>query len=243
MAEDVEAVKEQNELHTTVHHRGSHDIVVTCSPPMNENGNTGEMAEISRHGHRLSNDTGASPSNRGIHRQQSDTVDAGGRRRIARMLTKVGNTFGTASPNRFDDSEFKRGKALDFPEIPGEEGRNSALGHIRDIYNLPRDADGNATPDRRSRAGSFTGSVSSGIGVASSSRPRPDLHLTTSGGTDRLEVPSPVHLSGARNPHLHSTASFTVPPSPSSPAVVVSSDNDVQHSLDVPKVKTPQDPG
>jgi hypothetical protein len=48
--------------------------------------------------------------------------------------------------NRFDDSEFRHGKALDFPEIPGESQRNPVLSQIRMQYNKYRDADGNATP-------------------------------------------------------------------------------------------------
>ena len=53
--------------------------------------------------------------------------DAGNRRKVAKALSTVANYLGTASEGQFDDSEFKRGKALDFPEIPGEEGRNSEL--------------------------------------------------------------------------------------------------------------------
>lgn len=54
-------------------------------------------------------------------------VDAGGRRKFAKVLTRIGNYVGTAAQKRFDDSEFKHGKAVDFPEIPGEQHRNSAL--------------------------------------------------------------------------------------------------------------------
>ncbi|RDL29812.1 uncharacterized protein BP5553_10677 [Venustampulla echinocandica] len=93
--------------------------------------------------------------------------DAGNRRRVANVLTTIGNHLGTAAHNQFDDSEFKRGKAVDFPEIPGEEHRNHALRQIRDQYNPSRDADGNATPTLRehpSRPGS-TRSVASGRSV------------------------------------------------------------------------------
>lgn len=58
---------------------------------------------------------------------RSGVSDAGNRRKVAKALSTIGNYLGNAAEDRFDDSEFKRGKALDFPEIPGEEGRNSAL--------------------------------------------------------------------------------------------------------------------
>ncbi|PQE32241.1 transferase family III protein [Rutstroemia sp. NJR-2017a WRK4] len=78
------------------------------------------------------------------------------RRAIARVLTTVGNYVGNAAQARFDDSEFKKGKAVDFPEIPGEHYRNLKLPQIREIYN------GNVTPALRpSRAPSFAGSITS----------------------------------------------------------------------------------
>lgn len=101
---------------------------------------------------------------------QTKQSDAGKRRAVANMLMSVGNYIGTAAPNRFDDSEFKHGKALDFPEIPGEEHRNSALPKIRDRYNQSRDMDSNVTPLPRelsSRPGSFVGSVVSGRDIES----------------------------------------------------------------------------
>jgi hypothetical protein len=59
--------------------------------------------------------------------QRSWTTDVGGRRKAARSLSKISQYLSNAAPDRFDDSEFKTGKAVDFPEIPGEERRNIAL--------------------------------------------------------------------------------------------------------------------
>lgn len=93
--------------------------------------------------------------------------DAGGRRKMARMIKNMGRYMGTPAPDLFDDSEFKRGRAQDFPEIPGEATRNPDLGQIRQQYNPPRDDSeeeaAGAAPLRRSRsrAGSFT-SVAAG---------------------------------------------------------------------------------
>lgn len=101
------------------------------------------------------------------------TADVGNRRKVANALLTIGNYLGTAAHDRFDDSEFKHGKAVDFPEIPGEEQRNSALTQIRDRYNQHRETDGDASSmfhERPSRAGSFAGSISSGFGVDGGTR-------------------------------------------------------------------------
>lgn len=96
--------------------------------------------------------------------------DEGNRRKVAKALTAIGDYFTTAAPNRFDDSEFKLGKALNFPELPGEENRNPALPQIREQYNHGRDLSGNVTP---SRAGSFIGSIACGLeDEGSSTMPR-----------------------------------------------------------------------
>lgn len=117
--------------------------------------------------------------------------DSGSRRKVAKMFIAVGNSLGAAAHDWFDDSEFKRGRAVDFPEIPGEINRNRDLAQIRELYNPRRDADGNATPLPRSRASSFVGSVASGRGVEGLSRaasPRPS----------RSPSPLPVTAAGQR---------------------------------------------
>jgi hypothetical protein len=150
--------------------------------------------------------------------------DAGNRRKVAKALTTMNNYLGTAAHDRFDDSEFKRGKAVDFPEIPGEERRNRALPQIREQYNQYQDTDGNVTPvlrEQPSRAGRFTDSVASGLGVEGSSTtprsaspqspqsphspspfPSPTTPRRPHASTlpaertrDTLKVPSPVHHS------------------------------------------------
>lgn len=106
----------------------------------------------------------------GHQAERTRTADAGNRRKVANVLTAISNYVGTAAYERFDDSEFKRGKAVDFPEIPGEEHRNRELPRIREQYNQYQDAHGNVRlREQRSRAGSFTNSVASGLGVEGSS--------------------------------------------------------------------------
>ncbi|KAH8592070.1 hypothetical protein B0O99DRAFT_518608 [Bisporella sp. PMI_857] len=94
--------------------------------------------------------------------------ESGSRTAVAHALKVVGDYIGTAAPDRFDDSEFRRGRAMNFPEIPGEEARNADLNKIKRQYNKERDVDGNVTPvlgGQRSRASSFNGSVVSGAGL------------------------------------------------------------------------------
>ncbi|KAI2467837.1 hypothetical protein F4781DRAFT_423031 [Annulohypoxylon bovei var. microspora] len=91
----------------------------------------------------------------------SKPKDVGHRRRVYRTLLKVSTYLGTANKSQFDDSEFKHGKALDFPEVPAEEQRNKDLPQIREIYNQHRENELQALGIRPSRTGSFAGSIAS----------------------------------------------------------------------------------
>ncbi|KAH8684379.1 hypothetical protein BGZ60DRAFT_466844 [Tricladium varicosporioides] len=108
------------------------------------------------------------PLIQGQHLKESHarSPDEGSRRKIAHTLTAIGNYLGNPAPDRFDDSEFKHGPAIDFPEIPGEDYRNRALPQIREQYNPSRDAGGHITPSIRehSRSRSVARSVTSGAG-------------------------------------------------------------------------------
>ncbi|TVY39929.1 hypothetical protein LSUB1_G005047 [Lachnellula subtilissima] len=134
---------------------------------------------------------------------RSGTGDVGNRRKVAKALNAIGNQLGTAA--HFDNSEFKHGKALDFPEIPGEDYRNRALPQIRMQYNQVREDEPPATPLRRqhSRASSFHGSIASGLGIEgvptsprATSPPSPHSPSTsTSARASTLPVERPtVHL-------------------------------------------------
>lgn len=174
-------------------------------------------------------------------------ADVGRRRAVANALIKIGSYVGTAAPSRFDDSEFKRGKAQDFPEIPGEQMRNSALNQIRNQYNQSRDLDGNITPSRpASIAGSARGSddvdrISVSPRAVSPQRP-PPLHTTSSAASnpvvqrrrrDTLEVPSPGRHSISRNnPSTTSNGPVVaVNAGQASPTIVVSSDDGMSSPL------------
>ena len=128
--------------------------------------------------------------------------------------------------------------ALDFPEIPGEEHRNSALTQIREQYNPVRDANGYATPNisgRRSRAASFNGSVASNInlgeGVFASRVYQADTNAKDAkvlGGSSGLGfVPPSGYLATTAAKSTNGSATrnadyVTVSGSSSSPAVVIS---------------------
>ncbi|KAK0385971.1 hypothetical protein NLU13_7145 [Sarocladium strictum] len=84
------------------------------------------------------------------------TSDAGRRRTVAQAFMKASKVLGMAAREWTDDSDFQRGRAQDWPEIPGEPNRNRDLSRIRIQYNKPRDENGNVTPagPSRSRASS-----------------------------------------------------------------------------------------
>ncbi|TAQ89592.1 hypothetical protein B7494_g2065 [Chlorociboria aeruginascens] len=171
---------------------------------------------------------------------RSTTRDAGGRRKVAKALIAVGNHIGTAAHDLFDDSEFKHGKALNFPEVPGEEYRSRTLPQIRKQYDQSRDTDGGLSPLPRSRPGSFSGSVASEIGVANhSTTPRTGSPRRPHSGTwptkrlsfeqQNLSSPSSTSSTG---PRLRQRQNMLEVPSPAHhsgqipPIIVVSSEAD-----------------
>ncbi|KAL4808026.1 hypothetical protein BDV18DRAFT_95392 [Aspergillus unguis] len=85
------------------------------------------------------------------HTQPSrrETVDVGKRRWVNRTLMRFATALSIAAHDRLENYEFKGGRALDFPEIPGEAQRNKELQQIRDTYNPKRDSSGNLTLSRQ----------------------------------------------------------------------------------------------
>lgn len=276
LAEDIDAANSEATPDSISHHprgRSTHTRPSreTPSPPemsrvrMSVGGDGTDLSAI---------DSGTSTAPRtGIlqfHRRTSSGADAGNRRKVARALTTLSNAFGTASSDRFDDSEFKRGPALDFPEIPGEQNRNRDLSQIRERYNIR--GEGISTPGGRSRASSFNRSTAAGrdttgpplannsdsffLSPPSSARPHleatttdPDQEISPSArgrastGPDRLAVPSPVHLvPPPTSPTSTNAPIVKILGSPSSPRVVVSFDDVSSPSLAGPS-NPPTSPG
>ncbi|KAK8065067.1 hypothetical protein PG997_011814 [Apiospora hydei] len=138
-------------------HRGR--ALVHDSPAPHAADSSPEMVDLGRttsttpHSATQTTDLQRTPSNHGASASASEEggvggvrsvptpSDAGGRRKVAQMIGDLGRYMGTPAPDLFDDSEFKRGPAQDWPEIPGEATRNPDLGQIRSQYNQPRDSD------------------------------------------------------------------------------------------------------
>jgi hypothetical protein len=137
----------------------------------------------------------AHPSNSLVQRSWTTNTggdrDPAGRRRVGRALTALGEFLGTPSAGQYDLSEFKKGPAVDYPELPGENLRNRELSRIRRGYNQPRDEDGNVTPALRpsqSRV-SFAGSVASDLNLDGSSRSPRETSLDASPARSHSPVP------------------------------------------------------
>ncbi|KAI5861096.1 hypothetical protein GGS23DRAFT_578756 [Durotheca rogersii] len=152
---------------------------------------------------------GGVPAETDSFTSQPKPKDPGNRRKVAKVLRKVSDYFGTAKLHQFDDSEFKHGKAVDFPEVPGEEQRNPDLPQIREQYNTHREDESSARSiiKRSPRSDSFTGSVSSRFSaesgllmtraISAESLPPPHSRSSSSApstaGITRSDTLPPVH--------------------------------------------------
>ncbi|KAL9619207.1 MAG: hypothetical protein Q9160_006142 [Pyrenula sp. 1 TL-2023] len=152
------------------------------------------------------------------HRQpEGETRDVGNRKRVASRLTKINHFFTNAGDDRANDAEFKQGKALDFPEIPGEQQRNPELYRIREQYNQPRDEEGNVTTGlrrQRSRAASFTSNISVRTGLNSAAPSRKGSLESQRLSTDEPQTPAAASAEGtlAALPPRRSTLEVPQPP-------------------------------
>lgn len=110
----------------------------------------------------------------GLHPVETSSTSPGNRPEVARILSNIAHKLGTASPDRFNDYEFKHGPATAFPQIPGEENRNPHLIQIEKQWGVNPEGDDALTPrGRRSRANSFNGSISGSAGISRSNSPQP----------------------------------------------------------------------
>jgi hypothetical protein len=163
LAADVKAVKEEAKPSASMHHcncshrhhgRGRQPTLIV-QPAVESPPSSGDTPSIDDDVSENSSQDPAGMPDVGIG--LSAESDAGNRRKVARVLTTVGNYLSTAAHNRFGDPELKRVKAPDYHEVPGEEQRNSELRRIKTQFK------------QRSRAGSSAGSVASGLGIEDSS--------------------------------------------------------------------------
>ncbi|KAI1099295.1 hypothetical protein F4804DRAFT_86966 [Jackrogersella minutella] len=147
-------------------------------------------------------------------------IDIGNRRKVAQTLRKVSDYLGTAAHDRFDDSEFKHGKALDFPEVPAEEMRNPDLPNIRERYNQYHEENlTSALSIRPSRSGSFVGSVASGYSI--DGNPSISRVISAPHPPSRSPSPSPAILGVRHASTLPVGPRTNEPQNPASPSAAV----------------------
>jgi len=144
-----------------------YDTFDTIPPGLSRNsiGDMGRFPTLTTIGHpQTGSSQGADPGQEGK-----------GRLRVKNFLIGLTERLGTAVHT--DDTDFQRGKARDWVEVPGERQRDERFQDILNAYNPPRGADGMATPvppaGQRSRAGSDASG--SGARRASASPARPSL--------------------------------------------------------------------
>lgn len=146
-----------------------------------------------------------------LQRSQTHTTVAtleGTRRTVAGWLTTVAEYVGTPQEKSYDDAGFRRGRAMAYPRLPGEENRNPGLNQI--------------TREWTSRDLSRDPSIRRATSTHTVTRER-------SNTADTLQLPSPTH-------NRHPRESLSLPGSPemiqittgareqSPPAIVITSD-------------------
>lgn len=193
LAADVAAVREGEKLNGSTHHCNCshrHDTVTSPLPSsLSLPRNSADTRSHTSFGDCAVDESPQSEIGGQIHptttvvsrpftdTQEGQAKDLAGRRKVAMTFIKIGNYLDTAARDWLEESDFKRGKAADFPEIPGERYRNPDIMRIHEQYNQPRDDDGNVTPGprehSRSRSASFIGSDHGGDDNRSIASPRP----------------------------------------------------------------------
>ncbi|KAK4147367.1 uncharacterized protein C8A04DRAFT_34090 [Dichotomopilus funicola] len=184
----------------------------------------------------------------GIHTMDSNASGRSQKRGGAReKLLKITASFGTPSRDRYNDSEFRSGKASGFPQIPGERIRNPGLREIEEIWGeSPAELEDDHSPinGRRSRANSFNSiSRASSIGPRAPS-PAPPQRASTLGPVpcSVLGLPTTHSPESTNEPvfptrpsdelekaRSHGTV-VTLHEGPNSPAIILSSEDDPEES-------------
>ncbi|USW56511.1 hypothetical protein Slin15195_G098300 [Septoria linicola] len=161
---------------------------------------------------------------------------------VARFFISFSDHISHPKQHRFDTSDFRRGSAMNFPEIPGESLRNRALSRTRSTYNeyahSTRDSSESVRSGRSRLSRQRSNTLSNGGSKDALRLDRtstemeqvagaPDLLARTRTRRDTLEVPtSPMHRSSTQGslPVAPDPDPVSTSESPSAPAIVVSSD-------------------
>lgn len=141
-------------------------------------------------------------------RAQTNTTLDGTRRAVAGWLNTVAEYVGTPQQKSYDDAGFRRGRAMRYPALPGEEMRNPALPQITEQW-TSRD------PSREPSVRRISGTIA---------RER-------SNTADTLQLPSPTHQRPSRDgwspPSSPEMTQITSNPREQSPpAIVITPDPD-----------------
>ena len=133
-------------------------------------------------------------------------------RKIASGFIKISNYISNPALTRFDDSDLQRGRATDYPEIPGEVNRNRNLSKIRTQYSEHRGSDANE--GSRSRADSGATSIHSSHFVTAGAEMYGDQHLD---GNIPTQSRASIESAGTRLTSSATTSAEGIRVSPTSP--------------------------
>ncbi|GIZ48708.1 hypothetical protein CKM354_001175800 [Cercospora kikuchii] len=166
--------------------------------------------------------------------------DKGVLHQIAKVLISFSDHISHPKRHRFDTSDFRRGSAMNFPEIPGESLRNRELSRTRSTYNEYAHSSRGSSESVRSGISRLSRARSNTMSNSKDGLERTSTEMEQVAGApdplarkrtrrDTLEVPtSPMFRNSRENslpvaPRVDSEQPAP-PSSPSAPAIVVSSD-------------------
>ena len=190
---------------------------------------------------------GQEPELQGAEGDSSDAPKLDFKRKVIRVLIRFIKYFGTPARGRFDVTEFRHGRATNYPQIPGEEQRNRDLSRIRSQYEEPRNSHDSATSrihGQRSRDPSISSSLAAVSGAEdNSATPRATSPPRRRRST--LDVPkSPTHRPSIRTsqPAFDMDEVSPIVSTPESqyfPTIVVSATPDAVSPSQTPILETP----
>lgn len=134
-------------------------------------------------------------------------------RMAARSFMSFGDGLDKIARKIFDDSEFRRGQAIGYPVVPGEEHRNPGLSDTRSIYSpsLRRDSSGS---DRSAITRQRSGIAESSQTKSPVSKRRDTLEVPASPGQYGSTQGSLSRCVSDQGPTLTRTPTIVVSPSP-----------------------------
>ena len=201
-------------------------------------------------------DTNASVAARSLRLEKSGSSGANGkdddgntnsRHKVARLFETIGTKIGTPAPSAFDDAQFRKGLASNYPLVPGEKERSENWREQQLAWNSEGLMEDSGTPLRRtkSRSGSFRSERSGNAVDDNTSGPNTPVveeaagpsTSTASARRATLQVPKKErpHLLGTPR---RSTVSTSAAPPPPSPTIQISEHEDAEKEA-TPEVQTP----